>query len=302
MKTCPKCGSAAQQSARFCAVCGQALAAAGASEQYAAPGDADTDGSVSRRVTATTRDAEASVGPPSARHLTPDEGLMPFADPHPDAVVWPPIPGRVATRVLETDGLWAHVEVNDVDVGWVDGRRLVPPAIGVDADPGAGSSGSGPAAPRQSRPHVAPAASSTGAASGSDVVVGVLAGVGAIVGALVNWSSSSVFDVTAFKIPVASLFDNTSTATDPKVGYFIVGLAAVGIVVSFVRGAGWLRFLCGAAIAAAAILWTIQLDRSINTAFSSGSVTDLIGPGVWVTGISGVVLALSPLFKASSTS
>jgi hypothetical protein len=277
MKTCPQCGTHAQ-AAKFCAVCGQPL------------GDVLSG---SPNGTAAEGGTPESVRPPVRTvHLTPEEGLRTFAEPHTEAVIRRPLRGRVPAYVSETDGLWAHVAVDNADAGWVDGRLLLPPATSADPNP----------SPGRVLPYVPDAGISAGPASGSDVVVGVLAGVGAVVGALVNWSSSAAFELTAFKIPLGSLFDNTSTATDPKLGYFIVGLAVLGVIASLVRNAGWLRFLCGAAIAAAPILWTIQLNRSIDSTFSGTSLADLIGPGVWVTGTAGVVLALSPLFKARRSS
>ena len=72
-------------------------------------------------------------------------------------------------------------------------------------------------------------------------------------------------------------------------GYFLLAFGVVGLVLSFVAGTGLLRVLCGGLALTAAILFVVMVGNGLPSG-SSTSVTDLIGAGPWVTGISGLVL------------
>jgi len=129
-------------------------------------------------------------------------------------------------------------------------------------------------------------------------LVGALAGAGVIVGAVLDWFDAG--STNSFQIPAGYLFDKTNSNPDPKLGYFLIGIGLLGILLAFVRNAGFFRFVCGALALMAAILWFVRVGDLISSGSSSTDVTDVVGAGAWVTGISGLILAFSPLVGANS--
>jgi len=123
------------------------------------------------------------------------------------------------------------------------------------------------------------------------MVVGVLAGLGVIIGALVQWYQFG--SSNAFHLPVAILFDYSTTDQNPKLAYLLLACGIVGVILSFVRGTRWARFVCGAVALGAAIAFAVTVGNEFSS--TNLSVTDIIGAGPWVTGISGLALLISPM-------
>jgi hypothetical protein len=216
----------------------------------------------------------------------PAEGLQTYPEPYPrffeGAEPGPRVVGSV--QVQDVKGMWVLVSVDGEVRGWVDGRRLQPPVdppIIVSAAP------TGTPAPRSAAP---------GALSiSSDGIIGAFAAVGVVVGAVLDWTRG-VAAVTSFKVPVPFLFDYKATTHDPRLGGFLIAIGVVALAVSlFVRAGIW-RVLLGLLALVAASLFVIQIARGISDTNSGALFTDVVGPGPWVTGISGLVLMLSPLF------
>ena len=71
-------------------------------------------------------------GSVAALHLTSDEGVQSYTEPHPRLARdgsnrGPFIPGRSVVHVTAVNGDWANVTVDGSPVGWVSGSGLVPP-------------------------------------------------------------------------------------------------------------------------------------------------------------------------------
>ena len=268
---CVACGGSWPADSIFCGDCGSRF-------------DAPDDGP------ANWADVDAALGnqphagvPAPVRHLTPDAGLQAMVDPDSNGSLARFVSGREAVVVVATRGAWAKVRLDADDgdgIGWVDGRQLIPPitqATSATATPAAGT---------QLR---------LGAGQTSDEltrnVIAALASAGILLGVVLDWFS--VGPSNAFHVPFSSLFDYSNTSLDPKLAYFVLAFGLVGLIFSFVEGAGVIRALCGGLALGTAILFVASVGHDLP---SSVSVTDLIGPGPWITGISGLILLISPAF------
>jgi hypothetical protein len=209
------------------------------------------------------------AGVPAGYHRTPDRGLQAYATPHPDALHGSYLPASTDLVVTETRGLWARAQLNGQDVGWVDGRALQPPAV----------QGSAGTAATKANPAMR--------------VVAAIAGGAIIVGALLDWFKGfSGGASNAFDVPFSYIFDSTTTSQDPKLGIFVLVIGIVAIVCAFLPSVSVLRRVAGAAAVAIAILFVVQTNDLIGE--SGASLTDVVGIGVWVTGIAGLVVAVLP--------
>jgi hypothetical protein len=218
------------------------------------------------------------------RHLTPDGGIQAMVEPDPNAALARFLPGRAAVQVLARRGAWARVREDDDaedKASWVDGRRLIPPVE--DSLLGTPPSVIRPVGVRNPVPT-------------ASAIAGVLGGVGVIIGALVDWYQ--VGPTNAFHIPIAFLFDTSTTDLNPKLAYFLLALGLVGGILSLVPGTGWVRAACGALALTAGILFAVRIGDAISFS-STVDVTDVMGAGPWVTGISGLLLLASPVIGSS---
>jgi hypothetical protein len=230
--------------------------------------------------------APSGAGPNGVVHLSPDAGIQAYSEPYPRASSGGTmrrayIPGREVVYVSASQGDWVQLTANGYDVGWVDGRQLVPPASGT-------SQRYLPAVP-------APAGrSASGQTVQLDVLVAVLGGVGVLIGALVDWTQGIA--VNSFKVPAAFLVDPHTTSRDPRLGWLLIVIGLAGVLVAFVEVGGW-RVLVGLLAVLVAVLYCAQVAGQISDFPGNASFTDFIGAGPWVTGFAGAVLAASPLLK-----
>ena len=224
------------------------------------------------------------VGPPPRVHLAPDAGLQTYVEPYPGmhagaSARLTQLAARQLVTVSAERGDWAQVAVDGVDVGWVDGRRLVPPVTGA-ATSGAPVCAAGPAVvpPTPAAPAVT-----------VDLFAGVLASAGIVLGAVLSWTQG--VSVSSFSIPVEFLFEPHTTAAGT--------LGSAGS--SSPSGSwGWWsrssmrRGVGGVVLGALATLAAVVYMAQIAAALPPGSdFSDAIGPGAWVTLIAGVGLMLS---------
>jgi hypothetical protein len=221
-----------------------------------------------------------------ARHLTPDAGLQAMVAPDPNAALAPFLAGRIAVLVSTTRGSWAEVELEGESkpTGWVDGRQLIPPINDPTAAPRTAAVTPGPTIP--------PVRTSPDLVKNS--IAGLASG-GIILGVLLDWLNFP--GTNAFHIPFPSLFDYKNTSADPKLAYFLLACGIVGLILSFVDHTGVGRVLCGGVAVLLSILYVAWLGHDLP---SSVQVTDLMGPGVWVAGIGGVILMVSPAIHWST--
>jgi hypothetical protein len=217
----------------------------------------------------------------------PAEGLRTYPEPYPrffeGSEPGPRVVGRVQVR--DVKGMWVLVSVDDEVRGWVDGRRLEPP-IAAPVIVSETPAGTMPA----------PSRAAPGAwAISIDGIIGALAAIGILIGTIMDWTQGHV-PIYSFDVPVQFLFDNHTAAHDPGVGGFLIAIGLAAIPISLLVRAGIWRMLLGMLALAAAALYCLQIARGLSDANSSLSFTDVVGPGTWVTGVSGFVLMLSPLF------
>jgi hypothetical protein len=272
--TCPSCGAQVADGEPVCPTCSARLAASPRVElSRRGPQNGPTSGG-------------DATGANAHVHLSPDTGIQTYTEPYPglqrDASTRGPyIPGREIVYVSAAHGDWVQVTVDGAALGWVDGRQLVPPVFGSPAR-------------RYDAALPAPALRSTNATTVNiDALVGALAGVGVMIGALVDWTQGIA--VNSFRIPLFVLFDPKTTSSQPRLGYVVVAIGLLGVIVSFLPPVRLLRVLFGLLALAAAALYCGQVASQLSDLGSRLSFTDVVGPGPWVTGIAGIVLGASPL-------
>jgi hypothetical protein len=187
------------------------------------------------------------------------------------------VPGSAQVGVVETQGEWARIVVGGTTT-WVDGRALVPPIVGTA--PTAASTGS-----RATR--------SPTATHSMWSVLCAGAGVGVLVGAVVEWISSS--GINSFDLPVQLLFDPSSSLTErePRIGYFLATFGVVAILTSFSEGAVWVRRIAGLLVLVIALRFCYEIEDSMP-AFSNVGFWDIIGAGPLIAGACGLALAVFP--------
>jgi hypothetical protein len=215
-------------------------------------------------------------------HLAADDGVQAYKEPYPRVATDGShrsafIPGRAVLRVSATQGSWAQVVLNDEVVGWVEGSQLIPP-IGQRLAPPAPYPASS-------------AATANGVPVSVDTLVGALAGLGILIGAVVDWTQG--ISVNSFKIPAAVLFDGNTTSRNPRLGIFVLALGVAGLLLAFVRNARLWRAVIGAAAFGIAFLYCAQVASQLSDHHVHASFTDVVGAGPWVTGVAGLVLVVS---------
>lgn len=223
-------------------------------------------------------------------HLAPFGGLQTYKQPYPrfteDDEAGPMLNDGQEVEVGEVRGTWVQVAFDGDIIGWVDGRKLVPP-VGPPVRMAATSSTQLP-----------PPTTSTSTPTitlTAGTIVGIVASIGIIVGASLRWIQVLFGGVSAFDTPVQFLFNNHTRSQDPNVGIFLVALGIVGMLLSlFARGAIWRVFIGILAIVIAAV-FLIQMVELVSG--TSRSFTDFTGAGPWVTGVSGLVLMLSAMLN-----
>jgi hypothetical protein len=217
-----------------------------------------------------------------------DAGVQAYKEPYPRVVSDGStraafIPGRTVVDIAAVQGVWAQVTVDDEVVGWVSGARLIPPIETRLVPP----------------PNNAPSDIATDhQAINVDMVVATLAGIGILIGAVVDWNQGIA--ANSFQIPVAFLVDTNTTSRDPRLGYFVLGLGIVGAFLSFVRSARVWRVLVGSAALGIAVLYCCQVAVGLSDHHSNASFTFVVGDGPWLTGLAGVALVASAFLAPSS--
>jgi hypothetical protein len=119
--------------------------------------------------------------------------------------------------------------------------------------------------------------------------VAVLGAVGAAAGAFLPWIKFD-FHVTAFKVPLAFLFQGETGSTAANAGIVLVVVAALGLVLSFFPTASLARRFLGLVALAVPVAFVAQLLRfdhvTVGTLFSN------LGAGAYVAALGGLLLAL----------
>jgi hypothetical protein len=220
-------------------------------------------------------------------HRVPPDGVQGYAQPSTEGALGEFVPPGAQVGLVKTQGDWAEVVIGGT-TAWVDGRLLMPPPKTV-APAGVRTAPSRPTSTIRT-------ASSTSAWA----VLSAIAGVGVLVGAIFEWLASSL-NFNSFDVPVQFLFGTyTLQDREPRVGYFLVAFGVVAILTSFREDAVWVRRIAGMLALATAALFCYQVQDAISGAYSVGFANrslqffDVIGSGPFITGISGLVLAVLP--------
>lgn len=164
-----------------------------------------------------------------------------------------------AVQVVGAGGGWTEVRFDNGWDGWVDGSRLVPWGTSIG---GAGGSSANPVA----------------------VWMPIGGAVLVILGALLPWLSV-IESANAFEIPLALLFDKTSTSTAPDIGWFL--LPVVVVLIAPVLGAPLPRPLLGVLGALPIVL--VLLFLRLYSSFPSPRPD--LGAGLFLTLVGGGVIA-----------
>jgi hypothetical protein len=216
-------------------------------------------------------------------HAAPADGLQTYKRPYPrfteSEEAGPKLIAGQEVEVGVSRGTWVQLSRGGVFLGWVDGRKLIPPiSAPVRMAPV-------PQSERTPR-HVF--------AISLEAIVGAVASVGIAVGALLDWTQGR-HAVSALRVPVQYLFSNRTAAHQPRVGYVLFGIAIVSFVLSFIPRAAIWRVLLGAIVVAIVSAFWMQLAEALSD--SNKAIVDVVGAGPWVTGLSGLLLVCSPLFR-----
>ena len=121
------------------------------------------------------------------------------------------------------------------------------------------------------------------------MVLGVLGTVGVVVSMFVSWRDGGVHPSD---VPVAFLFDSTTTATSPSLLIALIPLAVILAVGSLMPRANGARVIGGLGVMAVVALFAVQLHYVVDR-LAGGSVWDVLDTGWYVAGIVGLVAFVS---------
>jgi hypothetical protein len=126
---------------------------------------------------------------------------------------------------------------------------------------------------------------------GPGMVLGVIATIGLVVSMFMSWRSGDVFPSG---IPVAFLFDNTTSAHDPSILLLLIPMALLLGIGSFLPQASPARIIGGLGTIAVVTLFGIQLQQALDK-IPGADIGDVLDTGFYVAAIAGVVGLVSGL-------
>jgi hypothetical protein len=118
-------------------------------------------------------------------------------------------------------------------------------------------------------------------AIGPGMILGIVGAIGIVVSMFLSWQVGSVHPS---EIPASFLWDRNGTS-DPSFLVYLIPLAAILAIGSFIRGGAALRLLAGLGTLAVVGLFAYQLHRAID----ANDFTDALDPGFYVAAIGGVL-------------
>jgi hypothetical protein len=121
------------------------------------------------------------------------------------------------------------------------------------------------------------------------MVLGVLGTAGIVVSMFVTWRSGGV---KPSDVPLAFLFDSTTTATSPSLLLALIPLAVIVAVGSLMPRAGAARIIGGLGVLAVVVLFAVQVHY-VTDRFPGVSMWDTLDTGWYVAAIAGFVAFVS---------
>jgi hypothetical protein len=117
------------------------------------------------------------------------------------------------------------------------------------------------------------------------MVLGALSTIGLVVAMFMSWRAG---DVHPSDVPIAFLFDDTTTANDPSILLILIPMAvllAVGTVMPRARAA---RAIGGLGTLAVVVLFAVQLQQAVDR-IPGGDLGDALETGFYVAAIAGLL-------------
>jgi hypothetical protein len=126
---------------------------------------------------------------------------------------------------------------------------------------------------------------------GPGMVLGAIATIGLIVAMFMSWRTT---DIHPSDIPLAFLFDNTTTAHDPSILLLLIPMAVLLAVGTLLPQADAARVIGGLGTIAVVTLFGVQLQQSLDK-LPGANLGDVLDTGFYVAAIAGLLGLVSGL-------
>jgi hypothetical protein len=126
---------------------------------------------------------------------------------------------------------------------------------------------------------------------GPGMVLGAIATVGLVVSMFMSWRSGGVYPSD---VPLAFLFDNTTTANDPSILLLLIPMALLLGIGTLLPQASPARIIGALGTIAVVTLFGIQLQQTLDK-IPGADLGDVLDTGFYVAAIAGVVGLVSGL-------
>jgi hypothetical protein len=117
------------------------------------------------------------------------------------------------------------------------------------------------------------------------MVLGAISTIGLVVAMFMSWRTG---DVHASDIPLAFLFDDTTTATDPSILLVLVPMAVLLGVGTLLPAASPARLIGGIGVIAVVTLFGVQLQQAIDR-MPGADLGDVLDTGFYVAAMAGLL-------------
>ena len=129
---------------------------------------------------------------------------------------------------------------------------------------------------------------------GPGMVLGAIATVGLIVAMFMSWRSGAVHPSD---VPVAFLFDHTTTASDPSILLLLIPMAVLLGVGTTLPRAGAARLIGGLGTIVVVTLFGVQLQQTLDE-IPGANLGDVLQTGFYVAAIAGLLGVVSSLLPS----
>jgi hypothetical protein len=124
---------------------------------------------------------------------------------------------------------------------------------------------------------------------GPGMVLGAMATVGLVVAMLMSWRTA---DVHPSGVPLAFLFDDTTTANDPSILLLLVPMAVLLAVGTLLPRASAARLVGGLGTIAVVTLYAVQLQQTLDK-LPGSDLGDVLDTGFYVAAMAGLLGVVS---------